>query len=82
LGKVKKIGIGIGIVFVIFVVIATMESLSITQTSQILDDIIAECYEKYPTQTEEFQDCRDGAEEKWREMISDFPCLFLCPAKN
>ena len=45
-------------------------------------EMLAECNEKYPTQTEELRDCRDGAEEKWREMFSDSPCLFLCPAKN
>jgi len=78
LGKAKKISIGIGIVFVIFVVIGTVESLSITQTSQVLDEMYAECNEKYPTQTEELLDCMNGAKEKWSEMFSDSPCLFLC----
>ncbi len=78
MGKAKKIGIGIVAVFVIFLVIGTIESLSITQTSQVLDEMYAECKEKYPTQTEELLDCLNGAEEKWGEIFSDSPCLFLC----
>ena len=79
MGIAKKISIGIGIVFVIFVAVAAIDNHFLTQKSQLLDEIIAECYEKYPTQTEEFRDCRDGAQEKWSEMISDWPCIFLCP---
>jgi len=41
-----------------------------------------ECHDKYPTQTEEYRDCIDGAEEKWREMFSDDPCIFFCTVKN
>ncbi len=82
MGKAKKIGIGIVAVIVILFVYGTMWSHSMDQASQLLEDIIAECYEKYPTETEEFRDCREGAEEKWREMFSDDPCIFYCPPKN
>jgi len=79
LGKAKKIGIGIVAVFVIFLVIVTIESLSIPQASQVLDEMYIECNEKYPNQPKEFRDCTDEAGEKWREMIRDWPCIFLCP---
>ena len=82
MGKAKKIGIGIVAVFVIFLVIGTIESLSISQTSQVLDEMYQECNEKYPNQPKEFRDCSDEADEKWREMFRDSPCLFACPAKN
>jgi len=83
LGKAKKIGIGIVAVIVILFVIANMESNAITQKSQVLDEMYIECRDKYPnTQTEEYRDCIDGGEEKWREMFRNSPCLFLCTAKN
>ena len=86
MGKAKKIASGIGITFVaafvIFLVISTMEYNAIIKNSQVLDEMLAECNEKHPTQAEELRDCKDGAEEKWREMFSDSPCLFLCSSEN
>ena len=78
MGKAKKIGIGIVAVIVILFVIANMEANAIVKNSQVLDEMYAECNEKYPNQTKELRDCKDEAEEKWGEMFRDSPCLFLC----